>query len=118
MKKLFLYLLLFLGIFMLCFLLANEYFKQRMQEKNGQKLDIAADSISVDTEPYQGGFTVGIKNGCVIVYEADTEQVYEYTEIDAALLRELHPELYRDLQGNVHFDSRKELYRYLESLST
>ena len=33
MKKLFLYVLLFVGIFSLCFLLANEYFKQRMQEK-------------------------------------------------------------------------------------
>lgn len=118
MKKLFLYLLLFLGIFMLCFLLANEYFKQRMQEQNGKKLDIATDSISVDSEPYQDGYTVGIENGCVIVYEADTEQVYEYTEIDATLLRDLHPELYRDLQENVHFDSKKELYRYLESLST
>ena len=32
MKKLFLYVLLFVGIFSLCFLLANEYFKQRMQE--------------------------------------------------------------------------------------
>ena len=28
MKKLFLYVLLFVGIFSLCFLLANEYFKQ------------------------------------------------------------------------------------------
>ena len=39
MKKLFLYVLLFVGIFSLCFLLANEYFKQRMQEKEGQKLN-------------------------------------------------------------------------------
>lgn len=50
MKKLFLYVLLFVGIFSLCFLLANEYFKQRMQEKEGQKLELAADSISIDTE--------------------------------------------------------------------
>ena len=39
MKKLFLYVLLFVGIFSLCFLLANEYFKQRMQEKEGQKME-------------------------------------------------------------------------------
>ena len=30
MKKLFLYVLLFVGIFSLCFLLANEYFKQTL----------------------------------------------------------------------------------------
>ena len=56
MKKLFLYVLLFVGIFSLCFLLANEYFKQRMQEKEGQKLELAADSISIDTEWKDNGF--------------------------------------------------------------
>lgn len=115
MKKLFLYVLLFVGIFLLCFLLANEYFKQRMQEKEGQKLELAADSISIDTEWKDNGFLVGIQSGRVIVYEADTQQVYEYTDIDAAVLQKL---LYQDLLKNVHFDSKKELYRYLESLST
>ena len=71
MKKLFLYVLLFVGIFSLCFLLANEYFKQRMQEKEGQKLELAADSISIDTEWKDNGFLVGIQSGRVIVYEAD-----------------------------------------------
>ena len=112
MKKLFLYVLLFVGIFSLCFLLANEYFKQRMQEKEG------ADSISIDTEWKDNGFLVGIQSGRVIVYEADTQQVYEYTDIDAAVLQKLHPSVYQDLLKNVHFDSKKELYRYLESLST
>ena len=134
MKKLFLYVLLFVGIFSLCFLLANEYFKQRMQEKEGQKLELAADSISIDTEWKDNGFLVGIQSGRVIVYEADTQQVYEYTDIDAAVLQKLHPSVYQDLLKNpanlktlaeslpflknVHFDSKKELYRYLESLST
>ena len=118
MKKLFLYVLLFVGIFSLCFLLANEYFKQRMQEKEGQKLELAADSISIDTEWKDNGFLVGIQSGRVIVYEADTQQVYEYTDIDAAVLQKLHPSVYHDLLKNVHFDSKKELYRYLESLST
>ena len=77
MKKLFLYVLLFVGIFSLCFLLANEYFKQRMQEKEGQKLELAADSISIDTEWKDHGFLVGIQSGRVIVYEADPQQVYE-----------------------------------------
>ena len=118
MKKLFLYVLLFVGIFSLCFLLANEYFKQRMQEKEGQKLELAADSISIDTEWKDNGFLVGIQSGRVIAYEADTQQVYEYTDIDAAVLQKLHPSVYQDLLKNVHFDSKKELYRYLESLST
>ena len=100
MKKLFLYVLLFVGIFSLCFLLANEYFKQRMQEKEGQKLELAADSISIDTEWKDNGFLVGIQSGRVIV------------------LQKLHPSVYQDLLKNVHFDSKKELYRYLESLST
>ena len=111
-------LILAVGIFSLCFLLANEYFKQRMQEKEGQKLELAADSISIDTEWKDNGFLVGIQSGRVIVYEADTQQVYEYTDIDAAVLQKLHPSVYQDLLKNVHFDSKKELYRYLESLST
>lgn len=40
MKKLFLYVLLFVGIFSLCFLLANEYFKQRMQEKRDRSWNL------------------------------------------------------------------------------
>lgn len=40
---------------------------------------------------------VGIQSGRVIVYEADTQQVYEYTDIDAAVLQKLHPSVYQDL---------------------
>ena len=54
----------------------------------------------------------------MIVYDADTEQVYEYTDIDAEILKQLHPEIYEDLQENVVFQSKQELYRYLESLSS
>lgn len=118
MKKLFLYLVLFIGIFMLCFLLANEYFKQKMQEQQGKKLDIAADSVSIQTDKTNDGFIVGIQDGMVVVYESDTNQVYEYTEIDASVLKSLHPDLYQDLLDTVPLDSKKALYRYLESLAT
>lgn len=118
MKKLFLYLVLFVGIFMLCFLLAREYFNQKMMEKQGQELEIAKDSISIDTGNDASGYYVGIQNGKVIVYEADTNHVYEYTEIDADVIEHLHPAMYRQLLDTVPFDSKKEMYRYLESLSS
>lgn len=116
MKKLFLYLLLFVGLFMLCYILANEYFAIKMQEKQEQEEHFAKESISVDAEP--ANYIVGIQDGHVIVYEADTEHVYEYTEIDAHLLQKLHPNLYEDLTETVKFNSKSELYRYLESLAT
>lgn len=117
MKKLFLYLILFVGLFLLCFLLANEYFSQRMQEKNQNKLEIAADSIAMDVADADS-YIVGIKDEMVIVYEAASGQVYEYTDIDADLLKKLHPDLYSDLEQTIRFYSKKELYRYLESLSS
>lgn len=118
MKKLFLYFVLFVGIFMLCFLVAREYFNQKMMEEQGQKLEIAKDSISIDTGNDVSGYYVGIQNGKVIVYEMDTNHVYEYTEIDANMIEQLHPTMYRELLKTVPFESKKEMYRYLESLSS
>ena len=118
MKKLFLYFVLFVGIFVLCFILANAYFNQKMTEKQGEKMDIAQDSISIEANDEQTEYYVGIRNGRVVVYESDTDQVYEYTEIDADLIERLHPALYQDLLKTVPFDSKKEMYRYLESLSS
>ena len=54
----------------------------------------------IDTEWKDNGFLVGIQSGRVIVYEADTQQVYEYTDIDAAVLQKLHPSVYQDLLKN------------------
>lgn len=118
MKKLFLYVLLFVGIFTLCYILANQYFQIKMQEKQGNRLEIVEDSIALETEASSGKYVAAIREGRVIVYDADTEQVYEYTDIDAEILKQLHPEIYEDLQENVVFQSKQELYRYLESLSS
>ena len=118
MKKLFLYVLLFVGIFTLCYILANEYFQVKMQEKQENKLEIAEDSIALEAKAASGILVAAIQDGRVNVYDADTEQVYEYTDIDAEILKQLHPDIYEDLQENVVFQSRQELYRYLESLST
>lgn len=118
MKKLFLYVLLFVGIFTLCYILANEYFQVKMQEKQENKLELVEDSIALEAKAASGKYVAAIQDGRVIVYAADTEQVYEYTDIDAEILKQLHPDIYEDLEENVVFQSRQELYRYLESLST
>lgn len=115
MKKLFLYLLLFTGLFVLCYLLANAYYNQKLQEEEGRKL--LADSISIDMEEGEKYF-VGIRNGHVVVFEADSDHLYEYTGIDAQLLKELHPDIYEELQQMVEFNSGYEMYRYLESLAS
>lgn len=115
MKKLFLYLLLFTGLFLLCYILANAYFEQRMQEKQGKKLLADSVAIELDTEEK---YLVGIRNEHVVVFEADSDHLYEYTGIDAQLIKQIHPDIYEELMQMVEFDSKYEMYRYLESLAS
>lgn len=116
MKKLFLYLLLFVGLFVLCYILAEEYFDYKLKEEQGEKV-ILSDSLAIDI-PSQEKYYVGIRNNHVVVYEADDEHLYEYTGIDASLIKELSPEIYDDLSHYIEFDSKYEMYRYLESLAS
>lgn len=120
MKKLFLYIILFLGIFLLCFLLANEYFNYHVQQEQTSEVttEKKEDSVAWTPPRKQGKYVVGISDDHVIVYMADTQKVYEYTEIDVEILKSLHPETYTQLVNQVYLESELELYRYLESLST
>lgn len=62
-------------------------------------------------------FTVTIKQDAVVVYD-ESESVYEYTGIDAELIKTLNVRLYNDLLMGMHFESLEELYRFLESISS
>ena len=115
MKKLFLYLLLFTGLFLLCYLLANAYFVQKLQEKKGKKLLAESVTINIDTEEK---YLVGIRNEHVVVFEADSDHLYEYTGIDEQILKQVHPDIYDELCQMVEFNSKYEMYRYLESLAS
>lgn len=131
MKKLFLYFILFAGIFILCYLLANAYFGQRTRNESETSQESARDSISIDVENEnqdsmsfdvkndKGKYVVGLQDARVVVYQNDTGQIFEYADIDVEVIRRLHPDMYERLQKRqVYFDSEQALYRYLESLST
>ena len=131
MKKLFLYFILFAGIFILCYLLANEYFGQRTRNESETSQESVRDSISIDVENENQDsmsfdvkndkekYVVGVQDARVVVYQNDTGQIFEYADIDVEVIRRLHPDMYERLQKRqVYFDSEQALYRYLESLST
>ncbi len=115
MKKLFLYLLLFTGLFVLCYMLTSAYFEQKLHEE--QEKQLLADSASFDVNSDEK-YLVGIRNDHVVVFEADSDHLYEYTGIDAEILKEIHPDIYEELQKMVEFNSKYEMYRYLESLAS
>lgn len=62
-------------------------------------------------------FTVTIKQDSVVVYD-ESECIYEYTGIDAELIKALNSTLYHDLMNGLHFESLEDLYRFLESISS
>ena len=90
--------------------------------------DIAQDEPSVnanaiienDTDYIITGnsYIVGIEDGYVIVYLNDKYNVYEFTDIDAAVLKIIDKELYDRISDNIVFDNEEELFDFLESISS
>lgn len=66
-----------------------------------------------DTQEYM----VGIKDGYVIVFDG-SEEVFEYTGIEAELIQTLNHNLYERLKSGMHFESIEDIYLFLESISS
>lgn len=63
-------------------------------------------------------YIVKIKNGYVIVYKNTEDCIFEYTGIDADLLKSINPEGYKKVANHIVFDNKEDLFDFLESLAS
>lgn len=147
MKKLFLYIAFFGFIFWACFIITRDFFqnkeyshsytllsddeREKLQRKkdggdNGNNASLShAVGASVrfsGAESHMledvGGYIVTIDNQYIVVYESDGQSVFEYTEIDADLIKTLNYDLYERLLEGIHFNTPEDIYRFLETISS
>lgn len=137
MKKLFLYLsIIILGtvIFFTAFYLSKKFFKENCYkvviEETEEKPeyvyeqdDLFVESIVHNAEQkahiladnYKYGLS--IVNGYIVVYDCLSNQVFEYTDIDADIIKKLDLKLYNELE-NRKFTTKEELFDFLESIDS
>ncbi len=145
MKKLFLYLsivLVAIGIFVVAFVLTRDYFRDNSLKVVADEPIELTENESIDVMEYgfnQGKENAGefishsvvdisiprnylkyslrITNGYLVVYHNLSNKVYEYTDIDVDIIRELDYELYKQLE-NLEFSTKEELFLFLESIDS
>ncbi len=144
MKKLFLYIAFFGLIFWSGFMILRDIYRNKdyayeiITTEQEQTILPIETSIQAEQESYENeslfriigsssdydfpaettdAFTVTIKQDSVVVYD-ESECIYEYTGIDAELIKALNSALYHDLMTGMHFESLEDLYRFLESISS
>lgn len=146
MKKLFLYLSLFIIVFFAAYLFSRQFWSAnenvlRPKESTEELTTIPDDDVfspglseiietgneiletdllvsAKENQENKEQYIVGIKNGYVIVYLNDTNSVYEYTGIDAELIRLLQNDVYESLKNQMYFDDKEQLFRFLESIAS
>lgn len=137
MKKLFLYLsIIIVGIviFFTAFYISKQFF-----QKNSYKMiveeteeeqeyvyvpeDIFIESVVHNAEQkahmYENNYKYNLRivNGYIVVYDCLSNQVFEYTDIDADIIKKLDLKLYNDLE-NKKFTTKEELFDFLESIDS
>lgn len=140
MKKLFLYISLLLSTFAITYFVTSSLYGHMKKKSNDDV--ILTDSLSDDYLPSENDsfydypaenvnsyidnnnnitkdkYILGIKDGYVVVYFNDNDTVYEYTDIDAGILKLLDEEQYNKIKEHLTFDSIEELFDFLESLAS
>lgn len=138
MKKLFLYIsLIILGIliFTISYFISKEYFRNnslKVSIEEPIELTTRAENTTTDTQDIAfvddvvfspdkinntKTYSLGEKNGYVVVYDDSTGKIFEYTDISLDILKALNIEVYRVLY-ELKFDSKYELFEFLESLDS
>lgn len=138
MKKLFLYLsILYAAVFV--FFVAYIVSRQKFSESSK---DIVANTVQATTEEatldvidyysqveeenfnevsnvqHTDTFRVGIRNGYVVVFTGQSDTIYEYTDINANLLMNTDIKTYNKLLEELEFDTREEMFDFLESIAS
>ncbi len=121
MKKLFLYKRKFfifysaILIFLLFYTISYLYFYK--SASHNESLTFSELWVNSTEEITPNKYIVGVKNGSVIVYLNNKDNVYDYTGINANTIRVNDEESYRKLLTNVVIYGEEELYSFLEAIS-
>ena len=145
MKKLFLYLsviLIFVAVFFIAYFVSKSYFQDNSYKVVIETTEELTAREAVDAMDYvynQGDYIIDnmvsyasmmvvapedimkynlkIVNGYIVVYNNLSNQVYEYTDIDADIIKELDYELYQKIE-EMEFNTKEELFVFLESIDS
>ena len=145
MKKLFLYLsviLIFAAVFFIAYFVSKSYFQDNSYKVVIETTEELTTREAVDAMDYvynQGDYIIDnmvsyaslmvvapedimrynlkIVNGYIVVYNNLSNQVYEYTDIDADIVKELDYELYQKIE-EMEFNTKEELFVFLESIDS
>ncbi len=79
--------------------------------------DIPVDTFTSNNQINKTNYIVTIKNGYIIVYENSIENIYEYTGIEAETIRITDVETYNKLNESLIFNTREDLFDFLESIA-
>ncbi|MBQ7708186.1 MAG: hypothetical protein IJT72_10470 [Lachnospiraceae bacterium] len=147
MKKLFLYIGLLVSVFCISYFIASALYRHSRKQRNINEEVILTDETQedyevADSEIFSYGYNtkeaqsvnsfinktdndnsndkyiLGILDGYVIVYLNDMDTIYEFTDIDAGVLKILDKEQYEKIKNNITFNSLEELFDFLESVSS
>lgn len=86
-----------------------------LEENNSLKKNI---TMTETDEKDEDNYIVGIKNDYVIVYKNSLDCIFEYTGIDAQVIKCVNPTLYQKIYDHIEFDNKEELFDFLQSLAS
>ena len=145
MKKLFLYISLLITIFIVSYFIAQALYRNSKKSPKTEVLltdniiedydfdnedmlsydyydnaERASSYINNKTDKFNSKYKyiLGIKDDYVIVYFNDLDTIYEFTDIDAGVLKILDRAQYEKIKNNISFNSIEELFDFLESISS
>lgn len=94
------------------------YNDKTIQDATEELSEEAIDTLnSGEMSQDKSNYIVTIKNGYIIVYQNSVENIYEYTGIDAETIKITDEDMYNKLKESVIFDTREELFSFLESIA-
>lgn len=121
MKKLFLYLFIFITIFICFFILGRFVFYKQIYEKpdSTEITESSESAVSVSNQEQKANkYIITIINDKVVVYKDSLNNLYEETDIDAEILKLTNNEIYKQLKNTVILNDEKQMYKFLESISS
>lgn len=131
MKKLFLYIVFFAYLFWCAYMIAWDVFDKDMREntsydtdKNEQMIQAKTYDVFVDDgslpfgEQEKTKYIISINNGYLVIYENNKDNIFEYTDIDAKLIKVVNPSLYSELCNDIIFYDLADVYSFLETVSS
>lgn len=138
MKKLFLYLSILYAavfVFFVAYIVSRQKFSESSKDIVANTVQATTEEVTLDVIDYYSQveeenldevsnvqhtdtFRVGIRNGYVVVFTGQSDTIYEYTDINANLLMNTDIKTYNKLLEELEFDTREEMFDFLESIAS